>query len=461
MSFKKITYSAVLLLIIVLFCQSCGATTAKTVKEEEKRPVWIDNYPVDSAYFVGIGSSKSGDKNADLDAAKAKALTSLASAISVSIKSSQEFTVRENSSGKSSQTAEIQITQSVNSNFKDVEVFDSYYSDDSGYWFYYRISKARWAEIERQAKADIASRVSDIVSPQLSATSATDFEILSALGKGWLLVAESPYEGDIKTQLNGENGILIDMLENNVSKVFSRLTLQIEPETVITEPGKLETIKVKVTDREGRVPGQFKIDICSKADNKKITEITTDKEGNYSGKLGFPGLPVGKNGLYASLSMPYLGITPEGFRKTVSPPQKDFAVTVNQISVILKLVINGDADIESLPDSVRALFSRKELALRLSPGGSGEKHTILFTMFFRNMPENAHGLFITNAKATISLLNEGSNIYSYETKEYKEVGLDWDQAQERAAIKMFKDINNDSVFIHEFYNAVYAGLSLD
>ncbi len=64
-------------------------------------------------------------------------------------------------------------------------------------------------------------------------------------------------------------------------------------------------------------------------------------------------------------------------------------------------------------------------------------------------------VFLTKAKASISLSKEGSNIYSYESKEYKEGGLDWDQAQERAVIKLFRDINADEKFISQMKDAIY------
>jgi hypothetical protein len=38
------------------------------------------------------------------------------------------------------------------------------------------------------------------------------------------------------------------------------------------------------------------------------------------------------------------------------------------------------------------------LALRLTPEDDPEKHSIVFTVYFMNLPEYTHGLFITNAK---------------------------------------------------------------
>ncbi len=139
-----------ILIAAALSFTGCG-TTSKAAPAEE-RPDWIDNYPVDNAYYIGVGSSNTGDKSADMETAKSKALTDLASAISVQISSEQSFVVKEDSEGNAFQSAEVQINQAVSNHFKDVEVTDSFYSEKSGYWFYYRLSKARWAAIQAMEK---------------------------------------------------------------------------------------------------------------------------------------------------------------------------------------------------------------------------------------------------------------------------------------------------------------------
>lgn len=462
MSISGYAKTFILTVLLVMVLAGCGsAPAAKKASQKEERPEWVDNYPVDPDYYIGIGSSNTGNKSEDLESAKARAITALATAISVSLQSRQDFTVREDSEGKSFQSAEIQITQSVNRNFREIEVYDSFSSEQSGYWFYYRISRARWAQIEMEEKREIISRVKGIAEPLLLNEESTDFELLAALGKGWQIVAESPYQTTIGTNLAGEEGVLLDLLESNISKVFSRLSIDVKPEEISTEPGKLFPVTVQVKDSQGKTPGQFRVDFYVKEGNVKAAEMTTEKDGTFSGRISFTSLPVGKSRLYASLSMPYLGINPELFRKKVQAPEKELSVTMNQVSVVLKLVISGDAEIASLPDSVKALFSRKELALRLTPEEDPEKHAIVFTVYFRNLPENTHGLFITNAKASISLMKQGSTIFSYETKEYREVGLSWAQAQERASIKLFRDINSDEVFIKDLHRSVYAGLSVE
>ena len=63
-----------------------------------------------------------------MELARAKAMTSLAAAISTTIQSEQTYTTSENSEGESYESAEIVIRETVDQNLEAVEVYDSYYS---------------------------------------------------------------------------------------------------------------------------------------------------------------------------------------------------------------------------------------------------------------------------------------------------------------------------------------------
>ena len=439
---------------VVLTVLSCGTTSASKPAEEVK-PEWIDNYPVDSAYYIGVGSSNTGNKSADMESAKAKALTDLASAISVQISSEQSFVVKEDSEGNAYQSAEVQINQAVSNNFKDVEVADSYYSEKSGYWFYYRLSKAKWAAIQAMEKMAIDDRVKSLINPVYESADSTSVDKISSLAKSWNIVAESPYEGTIHSSFKDESGLLIDLIEMNMGRVTKDMELTVTPSEITTEPGKYENIKVSVKNRNGKNPGQIKIAFYSKKDNSKCAEIITDQNGQYSGKIRFSSLPTGKSDVTAAIALDEFGLSPDMMKSSIVTPEKQLKIQMNHISVLLTLKVNGDYRIESLKDSVKSLFSRDEFAVKLSDGGNNERFAVEFSMYFRNLPENSYGVFLTKAKASISLLKEGSNIYSYESKEYKEGGLDWDQAQERAVIKLFRDINADNEFISQIKDAIY------
>ncbi|MCL2481790.1 MAG: hypothetical protein FWF38_08770, partial [Spirochaetaceae bacterium] len=393
-----------------------------------------------------------------LNNAKKKAFSDLAAVIFESIKKSQQHLLPADAYVKYFDSAEAHIIQSLTRNFTDIES-DFYYSSESkGYWFNYKISKSDWDRIQKEEQQEIAEFLEEVLSPKISSKEITNVEKLYFLVNGWKFIAESPYPEIVWGTLDNEKGLFINLIENNIAKVFSWLAIDIEPDHITTEPGLSEKIIISISDREGRKPGELKIDFYNKADGKKVAEIITGEDGRYSGNVEFKNLPLGKQQLYAEISMPYLEINPKLFKKEINSPVRNFTVTVNEVNVVLKLVVNGEAEIEQFIDQTKTLFSNKELAVRLSPGGRGERYTILFTINFRNQPKNFHNLFITNANATVELLKENNNIFSYKSQEYREVGLDWDRAQERVTIKMFNDINNDELFFKELHKAIYSEL---
>ena len=447
------------IIIITAFLLLTGCETVSKTEGEDYAPEWANNLiesnTVDDKYFVGIGISNTGNENADLDFAKKLAFSDLTSVIFESIKKSQEHILPANAEEKYFDSAEAHIVQSLSRNFMTIST-DALYINGKGYWFYYKILKTDWEKIQKEEEQEIANFIEEVISPKLLSKETTDVELLTSLFNGWKFLAESPYPELVFGALVNDRGILIDLIENNIAKVFSRLAITIGTDNISTELGRSENFSVMVSDKGRRKIGELKIDLYNKANNQKITEIITEKDGHYSDNVEFKNLQLGKQKLYAQVSMSYLEIDPKLFKKEITAPVKEFTVIVNEMSVVLKLVVNGEADIQDFIDQTKALFTKKELELRLSPGTRGERYTIIFTIYFRNQPRNFHNLYITNAIATVELLKEDNSIFSYKSQEYREVGLDWSRAQERVSIKMFRDINRDELFFKELHKAIYA-----
>ena len=84
------------------------------------------------------------------------------------IYSKQDFVMRENSRGQSTQSAQVIISQTVKHNLKDVEIVDTFYSSKDGYWCYVRISKAEWDYLIAEEMRRIEERVLLILEPTLN-----------------------------------------------------------------------------------------------------------------------------------------------------------------------------------------------------------------------------------------------------------------------------------------------------
>ena len=227
----KKNYITGAMLSVLLILTAAGCATAPAA------PGWVSQYPKDPSYYVGIGSSQTGNMAEDNELAKARALNSLAAEISTEIRSSTTY--REVDDGtSSSRTAEQEINAVVAQNLQAVETMGSYYAADTGGWYYVRLNKAEWAAIQRREMEAINRRVMDRVEPVLNDSGRSLGELLGALAAGWEIVAESPYTGMIRSTLGGSEGSLIDLLEKRMAFEISRTRIDVSPGETSIEVGR-------------------------------------------------------------------------------------------------------------------------------------------------------------------------------------------------------------------------------
>ena len=170
--------------------------------------------------------------------------------------------------GNAEQAVEEAISQHVAQNLKAVETVDAFYSPEDGYWYYLRLNKAEWLAIQRREMADIERRVKNLVEPVLSNTDRTIAEILPILVDGWSIVNESPYPGMIETNLMGENGMLIDLLERQIALNIGALSIDIINEEVAAETGRPVYLIFDVRSSKENNPGQLQIDLTERNSGK-------------------------------------------------------------------------------------------------------------------------------------------------------------------------------------------------
>lgn len=467
---KRFLLFSITIFTICVILNSCATsgTNNTTIESYEpigythiEKPEWITEYPIDDNYFIGIGSSNTGKKQSDMEAAKKNAIVALSSDVASNIEA------------------------------YNAELFDSWYSEEDGYWFYYRISKAK---IDKKDSSNVISRVKDVVDPIIKNPDSTVADIISTLAKGWEIVSDSPHRNSIKDSSDNtlynllfeispsvkKNALALEMLESVILDYLSSLSIgDVYSASIVTESGKVENLTINVTtDKEAKLPGIFQIDFYrGKADGEKIeiNYVTTNIYGSFSGNVDFSALPSENDLLVAVTSQFSLYIEDERLAKKVSQvlPKKNFYITQNKIvpenkivpqnkiATVLDLTVVGSVNAESFEDSVKDFLYREEFALILLNETGKEDFTIDFTANFIDLPKNSYGLYITNVKATLSLVKDNSLVFSYETKESREVGLSLELAQKRATIKLLQDINKDVVFIKEFHEAIYPEATIE
>lgn len=397
------------------------------------RPSWIDEYPADPAYYIGIGSSKTGNQNDDMEAARAKAMASLASTISTQIRSETLITAREDSEGEAYQSAEQIIRETVDQNIREVEVADSYYSEEDGYWFYLRLNKAVWARIQTEEMDRLERRVRSLTEPDLTDDAVSVATRLGSLWKGWELLSDSPYAGLIETDLAGDQGVLIDLLEGFMIEYIDGLAIRFAAETAYAKAGASVPVDLEVRNGHSLRTGSVRVFLGS-VDEDPAASIVTDDDGRYSGEIDFGSLPPGRTRMRATIDFGTLGLDLERIPRRFFLPERDFAVELSQIEARLSVVLPEDSPLVGVDDSFASLIS-DQYPVQFS---TDSIYVINVDVLFRNAPANEYGLLIVHCKAQVSVSRDGSTLAAYETEEIKDGGLTVEQAQARSFGKLIE-----------------------
>ena len=440
--------STVLSGFILLSCQttSPGIEIPGMGQTPKDAPGWIDRFPDEPEFYIGIGSSNTGDKSEDQEKARAKALSNLAASISTQIQSEQSFLARENSEGESYEEAEVVINETVNQNLRQVEQVDSYYAEEIGYWFYVRLNKKTWQDIQDREMKDIANRVLAMVDPVLDDSDTEVSGKIATLWKAWDIVAKSPYAGLIQTSVAGEAGVLIDLLERQMQRHIDSLSLNFKPATLITEIGRPESIVVEVKTTYKTKPGTFYINLVYKdrPDDVVLTVVTEDS-GLFQGEVELKNLDVGKTSLTGIIDFASMGADLKSVPRQVVIPEKDVLVDVQQIKAGLTVTIPEDTEVANLFNTIQALLSNK-LPLKIGRPSSEDRYLLDVTIGFRNAPKNEYDIFFVYATVFISVVKDSRTLFSYESEEFKGGGLDTAQGQKKAMTALLEGLEEADEF---------------
>lgn len=153
-SLQLSVFIAVLILLV-----SCTATESLSGKRDgsieqsslDPQPSWINQRPINPAYYIGIGSASKIREPLDYQqVAKKNALNDLSSEIRVTVKGETFLNTLERDY-KFQEEFRAQIKTSVSEDIEDFEIVDSW-EDKNTYYVYYRLSRAEHARRKKQKK---------------------------------------------------------------------------------------------------------------------------------------------------------------------------------------------------------------------------------------------------------------------------------------------------------------------
>jgi len=438
------------IVIISTFILSCA--TSGAVKVDPNRPEWMDNYPVDDAYFIGIAGSDTGNEAEDRKTAEAGARSNVAASISVEIHNEITVLTKDDSDGNYSSSTVDEISAVVEKSLSGVEIVDTYYSEETGSWVYMRLSKAEWERIKKQEMDALISRIKEFLTPVLNDFDRPLVTRIQELLKARNLIKESPYSGFLKTDFLGESGSLIDIIGNILKQHLDSIYLSVKPENIEVETGQSAaftiTMSSNISSRIGNMPFSF----VSETDSNIISALT-DQNGTFKSEIKSGELLMGQNHLTLTLDREQIGFDESLIEMIL--PEKVFIIDVQTVSIGLEVTIPEGIDLYGASGTVKSLFSSRNLPFKI---GTVDTPFIKFDIRISDFPKYIEGApDMAQASAVISLVKRGKTVYSYESDQFKDGGLTPEQAHDRAFGKLIKGLE----LSEEYVKGIVEALSLN
>lgn len=411
-------------------------------------PEWLSSYPADSAYYVGIGGSNTANMAEDREKAAAAARADLAAQISAQVSSELEVSSRASSDGDFSESVERTVNESVEQNLKSVETVDTWFSPDQGAWVYVRLSKAVWAAIINEEIANLTLRANTILEPVASG-GMTEAEDMAALGRARTVLLSSPWGLRVKDVVFGGGGFLIDQVDAQISDRTGSMIVRAEAEPARVKYGAEVVVAGTVESGSGRDMGAFPL-IISRPEVGNV-EFTTEPDGSFSVTVAPEALVPGTVRFEVLPDLIAWEIPPGGF------PVSRTAVEIIVDPILLALRVNSSAaeDLFTLDGAVGDWISELPLPAEIvSPGQGDIDLEFAWTAFdFPRSQSLANAPFITQVGAILTVSRNGNILLVREIDAYKDGGLDWNQAHQRAAKGLLDQIRDNPLVAADLVEA--------
>ena len=397
------------------------------------KPVWINEIPQEKLYYVGIGFSNTGVQGKDRELARKAAIGELSASISTRIRGELEVIQQDSSDGENFQRINRKITENINHSLEGIDVYDSYYSEQDGYWVYVRLSKAEFEMQKQNLRQRVLSVVEGIDSSDILAS-------ISSLTTGLKLLGESPYIASIMS--SDSSGTLFDELEEDLYSDISKIVITVPDDVINAEPGRAVFIKFSVARDKKPVAG-FPVKIII---GEKTASVSTESDGTFSGGIEMGSLPVGETNMSITADFDKLDISSLELTKKITPPGQTCILKINQLKANLAFVQTGGEAIPGIDGMVKALFSESRFPLTITKEAANIVMDVeLIVEDFPRYGEDS--MYISQARLIIKMIKDGDVVYTYETDPAKNGGLTQGQSYERTVKKLFSALGNDTSYL--------------
>ncbi len=218
-------------LIAVFMLASCASHKAN------KKPAWVNQRPVNDAYYVGVGiTSKTNNNQSYQQTAKKEALNDLISEIKVSVSSNSVLQQMQNNA-EFKQRFESMVKISALNEIENYEVVDSW-EDGNYFWIYMRLNKSQYAQMRAQRMQHAIDRAEDYYLRANSLDIKTNYTQVLRLKLKALASLQDYLNEDLQTVIDGKNVQLVNELVSSIQKQLYMVTVRSKVNTLSGKVGK-------------------------------------------------------------------------------------------------------------------------------------------------------------------------------------------------------------------------------
>jgi hypothetical protein len=271
------------ILPLVLLLSSCGGPK-KVETTSVPVPAWVQNRPISSSYYVGIGSAqKTADMNQTQQTAKQNALADMASDISINISSNSLLSTFE-----SNQSFTEDFTKTIKAQAEqDLEGYETVgnFEDANRYWVYFRLSKSDYQRLKEERKAKAITKSLDLYDKGLTAEKTGDIRS-SFLNFIKALEPLKPYFADpLLTNYQGKDIYLGNEIFKEITQVLSSIRIEATNKQLSVKQGQplpVGSTEFKVTGMNGQPLNGITIVGSYTEKPLRYSRIQTDNNGLVS-----------------------------------------------------------------------------------------------------------------------------------------------------------------------------------
>jgi hypothetical protein len=270
------------ILLSLLGLISCG--TIKPQAEQVIRPTWVEQRPVNSFYYTGIGFVSKSQRPYDYQQiAKKNAMDDLLGEIKVTVSSNSILSQYQNNQNFSQQYFS-DVKMVASETVENFEVVSSWENKDQ-YWIYYRLSKAEFEAQRRKKRDEAISKAISLLEYADKMDNGNQFVNQFRTRVRALVALQQFLNESVEGNYKGKNVFLINEILNQLQDQLIHVQIKANPEKIkaIIAKALPEPIQIKVhysskTEADKPVNG-LPLRFFAEANGTKATLTTESQSG--------------------------------------------------------------------------------------------------------------------------------------------------------------------------------------